>query len=150
MLIKLKKTQNNRELQPLELETDTKRWKKQLHGSTMAKEHEHKPKDESEVRFCKLEVEVSYIIWSMALLMAVLESKLGPFAQQHSVFKNKEMKEDLKLEKVSSSSTSYQSSFKLEAKVDIKPYEGEVNTIKPNHRLQQLEVYFIMHNVNEE
>jgi hypothetical protein len=38
----------------------------------------------------------------------------------------------------------------MEAKVDIKPYQGEINCVKLNHWLHQLEVYFSVHNIDEE
>jgi hypothetical protein len=34
----------------------------------------------------------------------------------------------------------------MEEKVDIKPYQGEINVVKLNHGLQKLEVYFSVHN----
>jgi len=34
--------------------------------------------------------------------------------------------------------------------VDIKPYQGEIDAIKLNNWLQQLEVYFSVHNIDEE
>lgn len=37
--------------------------------------------------------------------------------------------------------------FHVEAKVDIKPYVGEVDAIKLNQWLQQMEVYFNIHEV---
>jgi len=40
--------------------------------------------------------------------------------------------------------------LKVEAKVDIQPYEGEVNVVKLNHWLQHLKVYFSEHNIGEE
>ena len=38
----------------------------------------------------------------------------------------------------------------MEAKVDIKPYQGEIDALKLNHLLDQVEVYFIIHNIDEE
>jgi hypothetical protein len=40
--------------------------------------------------------------------------------------------------------------FKLEAKVDIKPYHGNIDVVRLNNWLQQLEVYFSLHNIDEE
>ena len=37
----------------------------------------------------------------------------------------------------------------MEVKVEINPYEGKVDTVKLNNWLQQLEVYFVVHNVRE-
>jgi hypothetical protein len=34
--------------------------------------------------------------------------------------------------------------------VDINPYQGDIDSLKLNHWLQQLEVYFIIHHINEE
>lgn len=44
-----------------------------------------------------------------------------------------------------SSSVVNQSLFKVEEKVNIKPYHGEIDVVKLNHWLQQLEVYFSVH-----
>ena len=38
----------------------------------------------------------------------------------------------------------------MEAKVDIKPYQGEIDALKMYHWLQQLEVYFNVHHIDEE
>jgi len=40
--------------------------------------------------------------------------------------------------------------YKMEAKVDINPYQGDIDVVKLNHWLQQLEVYFNVHNIDEE
>jgi hypothetical protein len=37
----------------------------------------------------------------------------------------------------------------MEAKVDINPYQGEINALKLNHCLQQLKVYFSIHHIDE-
>jgi len=34
--------------------------------------------------------------------------------------------------------------------VDTNPYQGHINALKHNHWLQQLEVYFIIHHIDEE
>jgi hypothetical protein len=38
----------------------------------------------------------------------------------------------------------------MEAKVDIKPYQGEIDALKLNDWLQQLEFYFNVHHIDEE
>ena len=38
----------------------------------------------------------------------------------------------------------------MEVKVDIKPYEGEIDTLKLNHWPQQLEVYFSIHQIDKQ
>jgi hypothetical protein len=38
----------------------------------------------------------------------------------------------------------------MEMKVNINPYQGEINALQLNHWLQQLEVYFIIHYIDEE
>jgi len=38
----------------------------------------------------------------------------------------------------------------MEAKVDINPYQDEIYALKLNHWLQQLEVYFNIHHIDEE
>ena len=42
-----------------------------------------------------------------------------------------------------------QSLFKVEEKVDIKPYHGEIDSLKLNHWLEKLEVYFSFHQIEE-
>ena len=42
-----------------------------------------------------------------------------------------------------------QSLFKVEAKVDINPYHSQIDALKLNHWLQQLEVYFNIHQIEE-
>jgi hypothetical protein len=38
----------------------------------------------------------------------------------------------------------------MEAKVNINPYHGDIDLLKLNHWLQQLEVYFSFHLIDEE
>jgi hypothetical protein len=38
----------------------------------------------------------------------------------------------------------------MEDKLDIKPYQGDINALKMNNWLQQLEVYFSVHHIDEE
>jgi hypothetical protein len=38
----------------------------------------------------------------------------------------------------------------MEVNVDIKPYQGVIDDVKLNPWLQQLEVYFSVHNIEEE
>jgi hypothetical protein len=38
----------------------------------------------------------------------------------------------------------------MEVKVKSNPYQGEINVVKLNHWLQQLEVYFSVYNIEEE
>jgi len=37
----------------------------------------------------------------------------------------------------------------MEAKVNIKSYQGEINALKLNHWFQHLEVYFSIHHINK-
>lgn len=43
-----------------------------------------------------------------------------------------------------------QSVLKMETKVDIKSSQGSINFLNLNHQLQQLEVYFSVHHIEEE
>jgi hypothetical protein len=52
-----------------------------------------------------------------------------------------------KKEKPSSNNTSSQYPFKVEEKVDVKPYQGDIDDIKLNQWLQNLEVCFNVHNI---
>jgi hypothetical protein len=99
----------------------------------------------------KLEEQVIDISHNMALLMVALENKFGPFGEvggsnsevglDEKLGDNedpeKESKKELEKEQPSSSViTSSQSLFKMEVKVDIKPYQGEIDVVKLNHWLQ--------------
>jgi hypothetical protein len=68
--------------------------------------------------------------------------------------KDQEEKESWKESEKEQSSSSVmnpsQSLFKMEVKVDINPYQGEIDALKLNHWLQQLEVYFSIHHIDEE
>jgi hypothetical protein len=101
----------------------------------------------------------------MALLMAALVSNLIPFGKvggSNSEFVSngklgdsedleKESKKELEKEKSCSSTiTPSQTLFKMEAKVDINPYQREIDVVKLNHWLQQLEVCFNVHDIDEE
>jgi hypothetical protein len=114
----------------------------------------------------RLEEKVVDISCNMALLMVALANKLRPFGEVGG--SNSEIRSEGKLgeimktqkrsrgkspekEKPSSSAiTPSQYLFKMEVKVDIKPYQGEIDALKLNHWLQQLEVYFSVHNIDEE
>ena len=50
----------------------------------------------------------------------------------------------------SSTNVISQSLLEMEAKVDIKSYQGEIDALKLNNWLQQLEVYFSIHQIDEE
>jgi hypothetical protein len=43
-----------------------------------------------------------------------------------------------------------QSLFNMEAKVDIESYQGDIDALKLNHWLQQIEFYFSIHHIDEE
>jgi hypothetical protein len=43
-----------------------------------------------------------------------------------------------------------QSLLNMEAKVDINPYQSDIDALKLNHWLKQLEVYFSVHHIDEE
>jgi hypothetical protein len=55
-------------------------------------------------------------------------------------------KEQSRLSVINSS----QSLLNMEAKVDINPYQGDIDSLKLNHWLKQLEVYFSVHHIDEE
>ena len=40
--------------------------------------------------------------------------------------------------------------LKMEVKVDNKEYQGEINALKLNHWLQQVQFYFSVHHIEEE
>ena len=43
-----------------------------------------------------------------------------------------------------------QSMLKMEVKVDNKAYQGDINSLKLNHQLQQVQFYFNVHHIEEE
>ena len=58
------------------------------------------------------------------------------------------MEKEPKKERPSSNVITYfQSLFKVEVKVEIKPYQGDIDVVKLNQWLQQLKVYFNVHNI---
>jgi hypothetical protein len=64
--------------------------------------------------------------------------------------KNK-LKNELEKEKLSSSViTPSQPLFKMEVKVDIKPYKGRIDVVKLNYWLQWLKVYINVRIIDEE
>jgi hypothetical protein len=100
----------------------------------------------------------------MNLLMVALSSKLGPFRDdggsnlenrsegklEDQEDSGKESRKESEKEQPSSSVVNpSQSLFKMEAKVDIKPYQGEINALEMNHWLQQLEFYFSVHTIDK-
>jgi hypothetical protein len=108
----------------------------------MADECNNNPRDDSEERFSKLEVQVSDISRNRAILVAALESKFRPFREFGSSSGKSGVKEEPKRERPSSNITSFGSLFEEEAKVDIKPYQGEIDFVKMNQSLQQLEACY--------
>jgi hypothetical protein len=128
----------------------------------MGDESVNEPRDPAEVRFSRLEQQVTDINHNVNLLMVALRNKLGDIwrrwgfnAEDKSEggsgdredTENQSKKEPEKDQP--SSSVVNQSLFKMEEKVDIKPYHGEIDALKLNHWLQQLEVYFSVHQIEE-
>jgi hypothetical protein len=106
------------------------------------------PRDLMEERFVRLEEKVANISCNMSLLMAALVRNLGLFKEVGGL--NSKIRSDGKsrdnkdpeneswkeLEKEKSSSNTIKPSqylFKMEEKVDIKPYQGEIDALKPNN-----------------
>jgi hypothetical protein len=101
----------------------------------------------------------------MSLLMGALASKLelfGEFEGSNSKIGSegklgnnedpkKESRKNPKKDQLSFSVVNpSQSLFNMEVKVDIKPDQGEISALTLNHWLQELEVYFIIHHINEQ
>lgn len=118
------------------------------------------PQDEGEKIFSNIEEHVYEIFHKMVSLKVALENRFGPFmdfggfnldtglAEKSEEIKDpeNESKKELEKEQPSSSAITPQYLFKMEAKVDIKPYQSEIDVIKLNHWLQLLEVQFNVHN----
>lgn len=62
---------------------------------------------------------------------------------------NQLKKEPKKYQPNSSVMNQSKSLFKMEEKFNINPYHGEIDALKLNHWLQQLEFYFGFHQINE-
>jgi hypothetical protein len=132
----------------------------------MADESVHNnPQYLAEERFARLEDQVVDISHNMSLLIMALANKFGLFREVGGLNleigsdekwgdnedPEKESQKEPKKEQSSSSTINpSQSLFKMEAKVDIKPYQCEIDALKLNHWLQQLEVYFGVHYIDEE
>eukprot|EP00253_Pinus_taeda_P034565 PITA_34565 len=126
----------------------------------MGDEFVNEPCDPAELRFSQLKEQVADINRNVNLLMAALSNKLGIFGEEggsNAEDKSEggsEDREDVDDQSKKepgkdqpSSSFVNQSLFKVEAKVDIKPYHGEIDALKLNHWSHQLEVYFIVHQI---
>jgi len=96
--------------------------------------------DESKERFSKLKAQFANISHNMTILIAMLEHKFGCFGELGSSNskaslnrkfgenKAQESKKDPKKERPNSNAiTSSQSLFKMDVKVDIKPYQREID-----------------------
>lgn len=128
----------------------------------MGDESVNEPCDPTELRFSRLEEQVADINCNVNIFMAALRNKLGIFGEEGgSNAKEKseggsgdqedadnQVKKEPRKDQPSLSAMN-QSLFKVEAKVDIKPYHGEIDAPKLNHWLQQLEVYFSFHQIEE-
>jgi hypothetical protein len=109
------------------------------------------PQDPIEEIFERLEVQVTDIGHNMKLLMEYPTDKVGIFRDDGG--SNLEIRSEKKSEKekpISSAMNPSQSLFKMEVKLDIEPYQGDIDALKLNHLLQQLEVYFSVHHIDEE
>jgi hypothetical protein len=108
------------------------------------------PREPTEEIFERLEAQVVDISRNINLLMAALASKREPFGDDggsNSEIKSKEKsrdhedsgkesrKESEKEQLSSGAMNPSQSLFKMKAKVDIKPYQGEIDALKLNHQL---------------
>jgi hypothetical protein len=123
------------------------------------------PQYMEEERFVRLEEKFIEISHNMFLLVEALASNLGPFKEigsSNSEIRSKgKSRDNQDLEKESgkepekekssfSSINLSQSLLNMEVKVDIKTYQGEIDALKLNHWLQQLEFYFRIDHRDEE
>jgi hypothetical protein len=112
-----------------------------------------------------LEEKVVDISHNMSLFMVALEINLKPFKEvggskskigsDGKLGDNEDPKKESqkvpKTEQFSSSSINpSQSLFNMEKKMEINPYQADINSLKLNHWLQQLEFYFSIHHIDEE
>jgi hypothetical protein len=105
------------------------------------------PQDLVEKIFLRMEEKFDNVYCNMALLMVTLTNNIIPFGKvggSNSEVKlgenedlKKESRKEFEKEKPSSNViTPSQSLFKMEVKMDIKPYQGDIYVIKLNHWLQ--------------
>lgn len=78
-----------------------------------------------------------------------VEEKLEGGSGDWEEIENQLKKERIKYKPSSSVMNQSHSLFKMEAKFNIKSYHGEINALKLNHLLQQLEFYFNVHQIEE-
>lgn len=109
-----------------------------------------------------MEAQVTNINCNVSLFMKILTNKLRLFGDGGSNTKaclerklgnQEEPKESKNPEKeqMSFSAMNHSKSLlKREEKVYIKPYQGDINALKLNHWLQDLDVYFSVYNIEEE
>ena len=128
----------------------------------MGDESINEPRDPAEVRFLWLEEKVVDINCNFNLLMMALRNNQGIFGEEGSWNVEDKSEGGLRDQKDTNnqpkkepgknqpnSSVVNQSLFKVEEKFDIKRYHGEIDALKLNHWLQQLEVYFSVHEKRE-
>jgi hypothetical protein len=98
----------------------------------------------------RLEEQVVDIFRNMTLLVAALTNKLESFGEvggsnskigsegkprNNKNLEKESRKEPEKDQPISSAITPSESLFKMEVKVDMKPYKGEIEEVKLNHKL---------------
>jgi hypothetical protein len=78
-------------------------------------------------------------------------SKIGSEGKSgdHEDSRKESQKESEKQQLISSVINPSHSLFNMEVKLDINPYQGEIDALKLNHWLQQLEVYFSVHCIDK-
>ena len=124
--------------------------KKNLQTLVMSGESIQGAANNYEQRFSTLEIEVVDISHKMSIAMATLEREFGPFGDFGGSNSNfglegkiedksdpeKEPTKEPDIELLSyGTNIPSQSLFNIEAKVDIKLYQGEIDTLKLNHWL---------------
>jgi hypothetical protein len=112
-----------------------------------------------------LEEKVTNIYRNVSLFMEDIARNLRPFKEfegSNSEIQSdgkpgdnedleKELRKEPNKEKSSSNTINpSQDLFNMEEKMDINPYQCDINALKLNHWLQQLELYFIVHHIEEE
>lgn len=122
-------------------------------------------RDPTQERFFRLEQQVTYMNCNVNLLMMDLRNKFRIFKEEggsnskdkaegrlrdQEEIENWSKKGPKNYQPSSSVMNNSQPLFKKEVKVDIKPYHDKIDALKLNHWLQQLEVYFSVHQTEEE
>ncbi|KAH9291609.1 hypothetical protein KI387_043203, partial [Taxus chinensis] len=120
------------DLVSLQQDISTRKWKREVRS--MAHEDERRSED-GEERFLRLEEDVAHISHSMDELGKIMKVVMENLGVSMDTSEASEELESSHHEKEQPHSNQAPPPFKAEEKIDIQPYEGEVNADKLDHWL---------------